>query len=135
MVWEVTAIIIGVIALIHGLYLDKRYATMINHLNVRVIEMENEISQNYTNDNNDRKDFENQISEHIRALFTAKTQRSGNRRMAVIDTICFIGILFLGLLLIQTFEEGVVLLLLCLPPVYMLVYRLNDVSERFVKRR
>ena len=134
MVWEIVAAIMGIMALIHALYLDKRYTAVVKRLDARVVGTKDGSLENGQDNNGVEKGSESQMFDHVWALTTAKTQRSGNRRMIVIDTVCFIGIVFLGSSS-PTTVAGAMLFILCPAPAYMLVYNLNNISDRFVKRR
>ena len=133
MVWEIAAVIMGTMVLIHALYLDRKYTARIRRLDISVVGIEDEVWEN-SQDNNSEERPESKMFDHIWAITTIKTQRSGSRRMIVIDTICFIGIVFLGSLNPPTITS-MIFFILCPAPAYLLVYHFNNVSDRFVKRK
>ena len=124
----------GTMALIHALYLDKRYTAVVRRLDARVVGTEDESLESGQDNNGVEEGSESQMFEHVWAIATAKTQRCSTRRMIIIDTFCFIGIVFLGSLN-PTTVTGAIFFILCPAPAYMLVYHLSNVSDRFVKRR
>ena len=132
MVWEISAVIVCIMAVLHASYIEKKYTAMINQLNVNVGIGDEDLDNNQNNDDVEES-FENNMFEHVWLITKAETRRSSSRRMIVIDVICFIGIMFLGSLNPPTIT-GAMFFVLCLAPTYMFLYHLNNVN-RSVKRR
>lgn len=133
MVWEIAALIVITLVLLHIFHINRRYNIMLRVQNERFIRINNKSRESIDSEENKTKDLTTTLNQSVWVMSAIKTKRSSNINAVVIDLACFCIIVILGIYNSTNIQE-VLAFVLCMIPAYMFVTHFRNISDRAAKK-